>query len=103
MENSQIKKIDYLRDNKPNVQFKTAMIEWKRVMEDDKFNSKDKYTFLKESISTLEHKALEKEIEARNLKKSGQELEKKDQFDKFYIESIEAKMAILNKLMLSKK
>lgn len=29
------------------------MIEWKKVMDDVKFNSKDKYTFLKESISTL--------------------------------------------------
>lgn len=29
-------------------------------MNDDTFKDKDKYTFLKQSISTLEHKALEK-------------------------------------------
>jgi hypothetical protein len=29
------------------------MIEWKKVIDDDTFKAKDKYTFLKESISTL--------------------------------------------------
>lgn len=72
VETSPVKKIDYLRENKPNLKFKASLVEWKKVIDDSSFKPKDKYTFLKESISTLEHKAHEKEIEARNLKKSPQ-------------------------------
>jgi hypothetical protein len=34
------------------------MQEWKKVIDDPTFKTKDKYIFLQESISTLEHKAL---------------------------------------------
>jgi hypothetical protein len=43
-------------------------------MDDDSFKAKDKYIFVKESITTLEHRAIDKEIEARNLKRSSLEL-----------------------------
>lgn len=46
-------------------------------MDDSNFKAKDKYIFVKESILTLEHKAMQKQIEARNLRKSGLELQKK--------------------------
>jgi hypothetical protein len=55
------KKIDYLRENRPNVKLKQSMGDWKKVINDESYSPREKYASIMEKVNVMEEKARQKE------------------------------------------
>lgn len=53
-EGSKIKRIDYLRENKPNLNLKSTISGWKKVLDDKSYSSRDKYESIMEQANVME-------------------------------------------------
>ena len=47
------KKIDYLRENKPNLKLKYTLSTWKKALDNKSFTAKDKYISVMDHISVI--------------------------------------------------
>ena len=52
-EESKIKKIDYLRENRPNIKLKKTMGEWKKIIGDSSYSARQKYESVMEQAAVL--------------------------------------------------
>lgn len=74
---TRVKRIDYLRENKPKLNFKKTIGEWKKVVGDASFSPREKYEFIMEQAAVMQEKSLMKEAQMRSYKKGERALELK--------------------------
>ena len=43
---TRVKRIDYLRENRPKLNIKKTIGEWKKVVSDDTYTAREKYEFI---------------------------------------------------------
>ena len=51
---TKVKRIDYLRENKPKLVFKKTIGEWKKVLADSSFSPREKYEFIMEQAAVMQ-------------------------------------------------
>lgn len=52
-EQTKVKRIDYLRENKPNLILKRTIGEWKKIVGDNSYSPREKYESIMEQAAVL--------------------------------------------------
>jgi vacuolar-type H+-ATPase catalytic subunit A/Vma1 len=76
------------------------MGEWKKVLDDNSYSAREKYESIMEQVNVMEEKAKQKEEQMKSYKKGDKSIELKGQMDKFYLESVAAKLVVLKDVIL---
>jgi hypothetical protein len=91
----QVKRIDYLRESRPK-----TVGEWRKVVGDGSYSAREKYEFIMEQAAVMQEKSLMKEAQMRSYKTGERALELKEEMDRYYAESVAAKMVVLKDVIM---
>ena len=97
---TKIKRIDYLRENKPNLTLKKTIGEWKKIVGDVSYSPREKYESIMEQAAVLGEKSRMKEEQLRSYKKGEKALDLQNERDQLYAESVAAKLVVLKDVIL---
>ena len=98
-------RIDYLKEMREesraeSAKDKTNKRGWRKIISNDSFSNKDKYASVMDHVELLEHEAKQKEIQLKYIKGGEKAIDLKEELDKYYLESVAAKMHVLKDVML---
>jgi hypothetical protein len=97
----QVKRIDYLRESRPEGRLQKKTVgEWRKVVGDGSYSAREKYEFIMEQAAVMQEKSLMKEAQMRSYKTGERALELKEEMDRYYAESVAAKMVVLKDVIM---